>query len=180
MSIINQRVERALLKAFLHEASTSLQGVNCFAPISYKEGVAVKNVLDQAVIGSEAFTINFYCGESEEQLTVPCLSIVAENSTEDADAPGNALVDVRLDLMFPADSDSTGSVIAQIEAASVWLHQMVRRDDLDELVNNQHDNVTVCGVDPSGYQSVRAVDGRLRVHRYSVRLYCAGIMTVEE
>ena len=168
------------MMALLHEASRSLEGVNVFAPISYKEGVSVHNVQPQAVVDETTFTLNFYCGESEEQVTVPCVCVVAENAQEDQDVVGNALIDIRCDLMFPADSDSTGSVITAIEAASVWLHQMLRMSNLGQLVTNQHNDLTVLGIDPSGYQSARMVDGRVRVHRYSIRMYCAGFQTVED
>ncbi len=180
MSVICQRTERAVMMALLHEASTALAGVNTFAAVSYSEGVAVRNVLEQAVVGSESFTLNFYAGESEEQVTTPCVQVISENATEDQDAPGNALVDVHCDLSFPADSTSGEDVVAKIEAASLWLHQMLRRTDLGDLVTNQHCGVTVCGVDPSGFTSARTVDGRQRVHRYSVRMYVAGRGFVEE
>lgn len=179
MSILCQRAERALMMAMLHESSTALNGVNCFASVSYSEGVAVKNVLEQAMLGSEAFTLNFYAGESEEQVTTPAVCVYSDNATEDQDATGNALVDVTVDLMFPADSASGENVIAKIEAASMWVAQMLRRPDLADLVTNQHCDLTCIGVDPSGYTSARVADGRQRVHKYGVRLYCAGKSFVE-
>lgn len=163
------------MMALLHEASTALDGVNVFASVSYKEGATVYNTLEQAVLGSESFTLNFYAGESEEQVTTPAVVVTCESAQEDQDVVGNALVDVNCDLMFPADSADSENVIAKIEAASVWLHQMLRRTDLAAMVNNQHQELTVCGVDPSGFQSARVADGRQRVHRYSARLYCAGL-----
>lgn len=179
MSILCQRAERAVMMALLHEATTALAGVNVFASVSYAEGATVYNTLDQAVVGSESFTLNFYTGESEEQVTTPALVVSSENATEDQDAVGNALIDIQFDLMFPADSATAENVIAKLEAASVWVHQMIRRDDFGPLVNNQHCGVTVCGVDPSGYSSARMSEGRQRVHRYSVRVYAAGKEFVE-
>jgi hypothetical protein len=167
------------MMALLHEASTGLNGVNVFASVSYVEGVTVYNVCEQAVVGSESFTLNFYTGESEEQVTTPALIVSSENATEDQDAVGNALVDVQIDLMFPADSATNENVIAKLEAASVWVHQMIRRPDFASMVNNQHCDVSICGIDPSGYSGQRMAEGRQRVHRYSVRMYAAGRGFVE-
>lgn len=180
MSILCQRAERAVCKALIHLGSDDLEGIDLFDAFVGNEDTAIANVLEQAVEGEYSFTLSFYTGETTATISTPAIIVTSNNATEDQDAAGNALVDVQVDVMFPAESDPDENVIKQLEAASVWVWQVLHRSDLAELVSNEHDSLTVCGVDPAGFDGGRITEGRQRIHRYRVRLYCAGKTLVVE
>lgn len=179
MSILCQRAERAVCKALIQECSTALNGIDAFDAFEGASAASVANVYEQAVPDGETITLNFYTGETQEKVETPAIVVSCTNASEDQDVVGNAMLDVNIDLIFPAESDPTKNVIAQLENASVFVAQVIRRSDFADLCTVQHDSLTVIGVDPSGYSGGRITEGRQRMHRYGVRLYCACKMWVE-
>jgi hypothetical protein len=148
MSVLCQRLESSLLKALLQSATPETDVSNSFSQATEAISVAVTNTGIQWDSAFGSFILNFYTGLSQEEQTLPAVTIACVQAQADEAAPAVHSCEMQVALKFPADDSSAiPSVPEALHGLGVWLENefAIPSRTRDNLEMAEH-SVIVTGV----------------------------------
>jgi hypothetical protein len=172
MSVLCQRLERAV--------------INYLRTSALDDGGLLKKETGELIVTDAGFRIriargadfreldvNLYVGEWDEEVKIPAVIAIAETGIEDESdwGTGNLASDLAVELRFPADDYAAEpDVIAALLELSAALMDRLWIAELADILSRHETDFTCQGV--ISRQAARVTDGRVRIHRYGLQLYC--------
>jgi hypothetical protein len=119
----------------------------------------------------EFFDIPFLVGERETDIEPPCVIVVCPSGDEDHVGSGNFICEATIDVRMPGYSwTGKPDVIAALQALSKAVGDLLQAEDMASRLSTQVEEFTCQAV--LAKSGGRAMEGTVRVHRFTVSLYC--------
>lgn len=163
MSAIAPRIQSALLRWLLQEATRETTVSHSFTLATSATGLTVISVGERATLDTHQFELNFYSGFGNSQVALPAIVIVCSQATSQPDTPGIWEADVTVALEYQADNISgEDSPHIALEGAGNWIHDMLCDGDYTaQGLMEAEPNLIVMGV--YGVSARTVTDGEKRI-----------------
>lgn len=179
MSSLNQKLERAFRRYLMATAGTpgsGEEGTGVVTMVINDDAESVVNTNDSITtalvsnLGSR-FELNWYVGETTDVIRLPAVVVISPTATEDEHLNRNFFCDVDIEVRFWGHNwSSYPDVVASLEEISEAIRAALLSDDLPNELSVVEPAFSCQGV--ASRTCGRVVEGKVRMHRYTLNLYC--------
>lgn len=170
MSAILQTLESAFVRFLATQASSTHDVVNSFVLATH--AIAVDVIPTGLLVTQDdatQFRLNLYAGESESEIELPAIVVVAQAGRSMEDVPVIQVVPVEITLEASGDSRTGFDSVAWIDQAARWLHDTLNKQEpIERDLEIADPRIAVSGVVVNDH--ARATDGRRRIRRWTLEV----------